>query len=189
MGVPELEEYKFGFHDDVQPVFSTGEGLTEDIVREISRVKQEPEWMLEFRLKSLEAFNKMPMQNWGPDLSDIDFDAIKYYQKPSDSPARDWDDVPEKIKETFERIGIPEAERAYLAGASAQYESEVVYHNMKEEFEKLGIILTDTDSALKEYPEIFKQYFSKLVPPTDNSLKQLCVERGKLYLCTKRRPR
>ena len=96
MGVPELEEYKFGFHDDVQPVFSTGEGLTEDIVREISRVKQEPEWMLEFRLKSLEAFNKMPMQNWGPDLSDIDFDAIKYYQKPSDRPARDWDDVPEK---------------------------------------------------------------------------------------------
>ena len=173
MGVPELEEYKFGFHDDVQPVFSTGEGLTEDIVREISRVKQEPEWMLEFRLKSLEAFNKMPMQNWGPDLSDIDFDAIKYYQKPSDRPARDWDDVPEKIKETFERIGIPEAERAYLAGASAQYESEVVYHNMKEEFEKLGIVFTDTDSALKEYPELFKQYFSKLVPPTDNKLAAL----------------
>jgi len=173
MGVPELEEYKFGFHDDVQPVFSTGEGLTEDIVREISRVKQEPEWMLEFRLKSLEAFNKMPMQNWGPDLPDIDFDAIKYYQKPSDRPARDWDDVPEKIKETFERIGIPEAERAYLAGASAQYESEVVYHNMKEEFEKLGIVFTDTDSALKEYPELFKQYFSKLVPPTDNKLAAL----------------
>jgi Fe-S cluster assembly protein SufB len=171
--VPELEEYKFGFHDDVKPVFSTGDGLTEDVVREISRVKGEPEWMLEFRLKSLAQFNKMPMQEWGPDLSDIDFSKIKYYQKPSDKPARDWEDVPEKIKETFEKIGIPEAERAYLAGASAQYESEVVYHNMKEEFEKLGIIFTDTDSALKEYPDLFKKYFAKLVPPTDNKLAAL----------------
>ena len=173
MGVPELEEYKFGFHDDVEPVFSTGEGLTEEVVREMSKIKGEPEWMLEFRLKSLETFNKMPMQSWGPDLSDIDFNAIKYYQKPSDKPARDWEDVPDKIKETFEKIGIPEAERAYLAGASAQYESEVVYHNMKDEFEKLGIIFTDTDSALKEYPELFKEYFSKLVPPTDNKLAAL----------------
>jgi Fe-S cluster assembly protein SufB len=171
--VPQLEEYKFGFHDDVKPVFSTGEGLTEDVVRAISARKEEPEWMLDFRLKSLEAFNKMPMQKWGPDLSDMDFDKIKYYQQPSDKPARDWDDVPDKIKETFERIGIPEAERKYLAGASAQYESEVVYHNMKEEFSKLGIVFTDTDTALKEYPDIFKQYFSKLVPPTDNKLAAL----------------
>ena len=169
----ELEEYQYGFHDDVQPVFTTGRGLTEEVVREISRVKEEPEWMLDFRLKSLEAYHKMPMQKWGPTLEDLDFDSIKYYQKASDKPARDWDDVPDKIKETFERIGIPEAERAYLAGASAQYESEVVYHNMKEEFQKLGIIFTDTDSALKEYPEIFKQYFSKLVPPTDNKLAAL----------------
>lgn len=173
MGVPELEEYKFGFHDDVEPIYTTGKGLTKEIVREISRVKGEPEWMLEFRLKSLETFHKMKMQDWGPDLSDIDFDAIKYYQKPSDKPARSWEDVPDKIKETFEKIGIPEAERAYLAGASAQYESEVVYHNMKEEFEKLGIIFTDTDSALREYPELFKQYFAKLVPPTDNKLAAL----------------
>ena len=172
-GVPELEEYQYGFHDDVQPVVTTGRGLTEEVVREISRVKEEPEWMLDFRLKSLEAYHKMPMQKWGPTLEDLDFDSIKYYQKASDKPARDWDDVPDKIKETFERIGIPEAERAYLAGASAQYESEVVYHNMKEEFQKLGIIFTDTDSALKEYPEIFKQYFSKLVPPTDNKLAAL----------------
>ena len=172
-GVPELEEYQYGFHDDVQPVFTTGRGLTEEVVREISRVKEEPEWMLDFRLKSLEAYHKMPMQKWGPTLEDLDFDSIKYYQKASDKPAIDWDDVPDKIKETFERIGIPEAERAYLAGASAQYESEVVYHNMKEEFQKLGIIFTDTDSALKEYPEIFKQYFSKLVPPTDNKLAAL----------------
>ena len=115
----------------------------------------------------------MPMQSWGPDLSEINFDDLIYYQKASDKPARSWDEVPEKIKETFERIGIPEAERVYLAGAAAQYESEVVYHNMKEEFQKLGIVFTDTDSALKEYPELFKQYFTKLVPPTNNKLAAL----------------
>ena len=152
----DIGEYQYGFHDDVTPVFSTGKGISEDVVRELSAEKGEPEWMLEFRLKSLEIFNKMPMQDWGPDLSDIDFDEITYYQKASDKPARSWDDVPDKIKETFERIGIPEAERAYLAGASAQYESEVVYHNMKDEYDKLGIVFTDTDSALKEYPELFK---------------------------------
>ena len=171
--VPELEEYKFGFHDDVEPVFSTGDGLTEDVVREISRVKGEPEWMLDFRLKSLEQFNKMPMQEWGPDLSDIDFSKIKYYQKPSDKPARDWDDVPDKIKETFEKIGIPEAERAYLAGASAQYESEVVYHNMEKELEEKGIIFKDTDSALRENEELFREYFASVVPAADNKFAAL----------------
>ncbi len=169
----DLGEYKYGFRDDVTPVFSTGKGISEDVVRAMSAEKEEPEWMLEFRLKSLETFNKMPMQEWGPDLSGINFDDLTYFQKASDKPARDWEDVPEKIKETFERIGIPEAERAYLAGASAQYESEVVYHNMKEEYDKLGIIFTDTDSALKEYPELFKKYFSKLVPPTDNKFAAL----------------
>lgn len=169
----DLGEYKYGFHDDVTPIYSTGKGISEQVVRDMSAAKGEPEWMLDFRLKSLETFNKMPMQEWGPDLSGIDFDDLTYYQKPSDKPARSWDEVPEKIKETFERIGIPEAERAYLAGASAQYESEVVYHNMKEEYDKLGIIFTDTDSALKEYPDLFKQYFSKLVPPTDNKFAAL----------------
>ena len=169
----DIGDYKFGFHDDVTPIFSTGKGISEAVVREMSAAKGEPEWMLEFRLKSLEIFNKMPMQDWGPDLSDINFDEINYYQKASDRPARSWDDVPDKIKETFERIGIPEAERAYLAGASAQYESEVVYHNMKDEYDKLGIIFTDTDSALKEYPDLFKKYFAKLVPPTDNKLAAL----------------
>lgn len=135
----DLGEYKYGFRDDVTPVFSTGKGISEDVVRAMSAEKEEPEWMLEFRLKSLETFNKMPMQEWGPDLSGINFDDLTYFQKASDKPARDWEDVPEKIKETFERIGIPEAERAYLAGASAQYESEVVYHNMKEEFEKVWV--------------------------------------------------
>ena len=169
----DLGEYKYGFRDDVTPVFSTGKGISEDVVRAMSAEKGEPEWMLEFRLKSLETFNKMAVQEWGPDLSGINFDDLTYFQKASDKPARDWEDVPEKIKETFERIGIPEAERAYLAGASAQYESEVVYHNMKEEYDKLGIIFTDTDSALKEYPELFKKYFSKLVPPTDNKFAAL----------------
>ncbi|GFH42224.1 hypothetical protein Hs30E_07750 [Lactococcus hodotermopsidis] len=169
----DLGDYQFGFHDDVTPIYSTGKGLTEAVVREISAAKDEPEWMLDFRLKSLKAFHKMSLPDWGADLSVVNFDDIIYYQKPSDKPARSWEDVPEKIKETFERIGIPEAERAYLAGASAQYESEVVYHNMKDEFTKLGIVFTDTDSALKEYPEIFKKYFAKLVPPTDNKLAAL----------------
>ena len=137
----DLGEYKFGFHDDVEPVLSTGKGLNEDVIRELSAAKGEPEWMLEFRLKSYETFKKMPMQTWGADLSEIDFDDLIYYQKPSDKPARSWDDVPEKIKETFERIGIPEAERAYLAGASAQYESEVVYHNMRKSSRSWGLSL------------------------------------------------
>lgn len=168
-----MEDYQYGFSDDVIPVYSTGRGLTPEVVKEISKAKEEPQWMLNFRLKALETFNKMPMQTWGPSLDEIDFDTIKYYQKASDKAVRDWEEVPDKIKETFERIGVPEAERAFLAGASAQYESEVVYHSMKEEFEKLGIIFTDTDSALKEYPELFKKYFATLVPPTDNKLAAL----------------
>ena len=168
----DLGEYKFGFlWCRACPI--DRKRIERRCIRELSAAKGEPEWMLEFRLKSYETFKKMPMQTWGADLSEIDFDDLIYYQKPSDKPARSWDEVPEKIKETFERIGIPEAERAYLAGASAQYESEVVYHNMKEEFQKLGIIFTDTDSALKEYPDLFKQYFAKLVPPTDNKLAAL----------------
>ena len=134
----DLGEYKFGFHDDVDPILSTGNGLNESVY---SRVVCCEKWgrngCWSSVWKSYEAFKKMPMQTWGADLSDIDFDDLIYYQKPSDKPARSWDEVPEKIKETFERIGIPEAERAYLAGAAAQYESEVVYHNMKEEFQKL----------------------------------------------------
>lgn len=168
-----MEDYQYGFSDDVTPVYSTGRGLTPEVIKEISKAKEEPQWMLDFRLKALETFNKMPMQTWGPSLDEIDFDTIKYYQKASDKAVRDWEEVPDKIKETFERIGVPEAERAFLAGASAQYESEVVYHSMKEEFEKLGIIFTDTDSALKEYPELFKKYFATLVPPTDNKLAAL----------------
>lgn len=166
--VPVVDDYKFGFHDDAEIIYSTGKGLNEAIVREISQKKNEPEWMLGYRLKSLEVFKKSKLPDWGPDLSEIDFNDITYYQTATDKVARTWDDVPEEIKETFEKIGIPEAERAYLAGVSVQYESEAVYHSMKEEFDKLGIVFTDTDTALKEYPEIFKEHFGTVVPPTDN---------------------
>ena len=173
MEVPEREQYQYGFHDDVDSIYTTGKGLTEKTVREISQRKNEPEWMLDYRLKAYAHFLKRPMPEWGADLSAIDFDEITYYKTVSNQPERDWEDVPEKVKETFERLGIPEAERKYLAGAGAQYESEVVYHNMKEEFEKLGIVFTDTDSALKEYPEIFKEHFGTVVPATDNKLAAL----------------
>ncbi|MCI3029112.1 Fe-S cluster assembly protein SufB [Desemzia sp. C1] len=173
MEVPEREQYQYGFHDDVDSIYTTGKGLTEKTVREISQRKNEPEWMLDYRLKAYSHFLKRPMPEWGADLSAIDFDEITYYKTVSNQPERSWDDVPEKVKETFERLGIPEAERKYLAGAGAQYESEVVYHNMKEEFEKLGIVFTDTDSALKEYPEIFKEHFGTVVPATDNKLAAL----------------
>ncbi|GAA0366795.1 Fe-S cluster assembly protein SufB [Alkalibacterium iburiense] len=172
--VPELKEYQFGFHDkDVEAVYDTGRGLTEDIIRDISARKNEPQWMLDYRLKSYEHYKSRPTPEWGADLSDVDFDNYTYFRKASDKPARSWDDVPEKIKETFERLGVPEAERQYLAGSGAQYESEVVYHNMKEEFEKMGIVFMDTDSALQEYPEIFKEHFGTVVPPTDNKLAAL----------------
>ncbi|MBC9825683.1 Fe-S cluster assembly protein SufB [Carnobacterium inhibens] len=171
--VPERENYQFGFHDDVKSVYTTGKGHSEATVREISKRKQEPDWMLDYRLRAYDHFNKRPMPEWGADLSEIDFDNITYYKTVSNQPERSWEDVPDKVKETFERIGIPEAERKYLAGAGAQYESEVVYHNMKEEFEKMGIVFTDTDTALKEYPEIFKEHFGTVVPATDNKLAAL----------------
>lgn len=113
-------DYEYGFHDDIKPVFTTGEGLSEEVIREISRVKDEPEWMLDFRLKSLKIFNKLKMPGYGPDLSELDFDKINYFIRSSDRKARSWDDVPEDIKRTFERLGVPEAERAHLAGSSAQ---------------------------------------------------------------------
>ncbi|EHJ51999.1 Fe-S cluster assembly protein SufB [Streptococcus macacae] len=169
----DLGDYKFGFHDNVEPIVSTGKGATEAAVRELSRTKGEPKWMLDFRLEALAAFHQMPMPDWGPDLSELDFDEIIYYQKASEKAEHSWEDVPEEIKETFERIGIPEAERHYLAGAVVQYESEVVYHHMKDEYDRLGIIFTDADTALKEHPELFKKYFAKIVPPSDNKLAAL----------------
>ncbi|EAE0846612.1 Fe-S cluster assembly protein SufB [Listeria monocytogenes] len=171
--IPEIGEYQYGFHDKDTSVFRTERGLTEKVVREISNIKEEPEWMLEFRLKSLEQFYKMPMPTWGGDLSELKFEDITYYVKPSEQTVRSWDEVPEEIKHTFDKLGIPEAEQKYLAGASAQYESEVVYHNMKQDLEDLGIVFKDTDSALKENEDIFKEYFAKVIPPSDNKFAAL----------------
>lgn len=167
------QEYEYGFHDDIQPVFSTGRGLTEEVVRAISKEKNEPEWMLDYRLKAYEIYKAMPMPKFGPDLSELDLDHMLYYQKMTDKKFRDWEEVPDDLKKSFDRLGVPEAERKYLAGSSAQYESEVVYHNMREEFEKLGIIFTDTDTALREYPNLFKEWFGKLVQPDDNKFAAL----------------
>ncbi|HLQ39358.1 MAG TPA: Fe-S cluster assembly protein SufB [Tetragenococcus sp.] len=166
-------DYEYGFHDDVKPVYSSGTGLTEDTIREMSRIKGEPQWMLDYRLQSLKLFHKLPMPKFGPDLSGIDFDKVIYYQKSSEKNTNSWEDVPDKIKDTFERLGIPEAERQYLAGAAAQYESEVVYHNMKDEFKKQGIIFTDTDTALREYPELVKEYFGTVISNAEHKFAAL----------------
>ncbi|MDQ0159526.1 Fe-S cluster assembly protein SufB [Alkalibacillus salilacus] len=170
---PEIGDYKYGFHDKDVSIFRTERGLTENVVREISRQKEEPEWMLEYRLKAYEQFHKKPMPQWGGDLNELDFDEITYYVKPSDQTERSWDEVPEEIKQTFDRLGIPEAEQKYLAGVSAQYESEVVYHNMEKELEEMGVIFKDTDTALKENEELFREYFGKVIPPSDNKFAAL----------------
>ncbi|NIK12196.1 Fe-S cluster assembly protein SufB [Alkalibacillus almallahensis] len=170
---PEIGDYKYGFHDKDVSIFRTERGLTENVVREISRQKEEPEWMLEYRLKAYEQFHKKPMPQWGGDLNELDFDEITYYVKPSDQTERSWDEVPEEIKQTFDRLGIPEAEQQYLAGVSAQYESEVVYHNMEKELEDMGVIFKDTDTALKENEELFREYFGKVIPPSDNKFAAL----------------
>ncbi len=171
--VQSNDQYEYGFHDQVTPKYSTGRGLTEDVVRKISAEKHEPQWMLDYRLKSYRIFKKLPMPKFGPDLSGIDLKNMLYYQKMTDRKYRDWDDVPDDLKKTFERLGVPEAERKYLAGSAAQYESEVVYHNMKKQFAKMGIIFTDTDTALQKYPQLFKKWFGKLVKPADNKFAAL----------------
>ena len=170
---PDVGDYKYGFHDKDVSIFRSERGLTEDIVREISKMKEEPEWMLNFRLKSLKQFYKMPMPMWGGDLSELNFDEITYYVKPSEHTERSWDEVPEEIKQTFDKLGIPEAEQKYLAGVSAQYESEVVYHNMQEDLEAQGIIFKDTDSALRENEDIFKEHIASVIPPADNKFAAL----------------
>lgn len=168
-----LSEYKYGFNVDAKSVFKADKGLTEQLVRKISEYKEEPEWMLEFRLNALKIFREKPMPSWGADLSGIDFDNIHYYVKPSDRPVRDWDEVPDEIKETFERLGVPEAERKFLAGSGAQFESEMVYHNLQEDLEKQGVIFDGIDDALKKHPELFRQYFATVVPPADNKFAAL----------------
>ena len=166
-------DYQYGFSDKDVSIFKTDKGLTKEIVKTISERKEEPQWMLEYRLNALKEFYRMPMPTWGGDLSEIDFEDLTYYVKPSEKTERSWDEVPQEIKNTFEKLGIPEAEQKYLAGVSAQYESEVVYHNMHKQFEEKGIIFEDTDTALKNHEEIFKEYFSKAVDFNDNKFAAL----------------
>lgn len=169
----DVGDYKFGFSYPDQSVFKTKKGLDEEVVSAISHHKNEPDWMLQFRLRSLDEFRKREMPNWGADLSSLDFDDMYYYAKPAESKFESWEDVPESIKETYERLGIPEAERKFLAGVGAQYDSEVVYHNLREELSEQGVIFSDPESALQEHPEIFKKYFGTIIPYTDNKFAAL----------------
>lgn len=169
----KLTDYQYGFHVDTKSIYKSEKGLTREIVEEISRQKNEPQWMLDFRLKSLDIFNAKPMPTWGGDMSGIDFGNIHYYIKPSDRPQRSWDDVPDEIKETFERLGVPQAERAFLAGSGAQFESEMVYHNLQESLARKGVLFEGTDVALQKYPELFREHFATIVPPGDNKFAAL----------------
>ncbi|MCC7423736.1 MAG: Fe-S cluster assembly protein SufB [Planctomycetaceae bacterium] len=167
-------DYQYGFHDPTDNyVFTARKGIDADIVRQISEMKKEPRWMREFRLKSLEMFFAKPMPHWGGDMSELDFQDIHYYVRASDRQERDWESVPEDIRKTYDRLGIPEAEKKYLAGVKAQYESEVVYGSLQEDLEKQGVIFTDTDSALQQHPELFREYFGTIIPPSDNKFAAL----------------
>jgi Fe-S cluster assembly protein SufB len=166
-------DYKYGFKTETTSVKKTKKGLSEQIVREISEIKNEPEWMLNIRLEALKSFYEISNPSWGPDLSGIDFDDIIYYIKSSDRVEKDWSEVPEEIKETFDKLGIPEAEQKYLSGVTTQFESEAVYHSTIKELTDLGVIFLDTDSALKEHPELFKKYFTKAVSYKDNKYAAL----------------
>ena len=163
---------KYDFHTTSAPIFKARKGIDAEIVRQISDMKDEPEWMRKFRLDSLEIFNSKPMPRWGGNIA-INFQDIYYYLKPAEHQGRTWDDVPEEIKRTFDRLGIPEAEKKYLAGVKAQFESEVVYGSLKEDLAEKGVIFTDTDTAVKEYPDLVREYFSTIIPPTDNKFAAL----------------
>ncbi len=171
----ELDEYKYGFVDEEKHVFRTQPGLSEEVVRQISAQKEEPEWMLEFRLKALQIYESKPMPTWGGDLSKLEetLDEIYFYVRPQDRMERSWDDVPENIKNTFERLGIPEAEQKVLAGVGAQYESEMVYHSLKEEWESKGVIFDSIEDGLKNHPELFRKYFGTVIPSADNKFSAM----------------
>ena len=170
----DMDYSKYDFKDSTELyVHLSKKGLSKDTIIAISQMKNEPQWMLDFRLRSYDVFMKKPMPTWGGDLSKIDFQNIYYYAKATEKTEKSWDDVPADVKNTFEKLGIPEAEKKFLAGVGAQYESEVVYHNLREDLQKQGVLFLDTDSALKEQPEIFKKYFGKVIPPEDNKFAAL----------------
>ncbi len=174
---PELEglgRYKFGWADSDEAGAIAARGLSEDVVRNISALKNEPEWMLDMRLKGLRLFDKKPMPHWGADLSGIDFDNIKYFVRSTEKQAATWDDLPADIKNTYDKLGIPEAEKQRLvAGVAAQYESEVVYHQIREDLEQLGVIFVDTDTGLREHEDLFREYFASVIPAGDNKFSAL----------------
>lgn len=169
----KLGDYKYGFKDPENYVFKSRKGLDKEIVKQISEMKGEPEWMLNFRLKALEHFEKRPMPQWGADLSDLDLNDIYYYVKPTTDQSQSWDDVPETIKNTFDKLGIPEAERKFLAGVGAQYESEMVYHSVLEHLEKQGVIFLSIEEGLRQYPDLFREHFGTVIPIEDNKFAAL----------------
>jgi Fe-S cluster assembly protein SufB len=164
---------RYGFHKPEKYIVKMDKGLSKRVVEEISAYKNEPDWMRDFRLRALDIFLRKPTPTWGADLSGVDFDNIHYYVRPTDRPEHNWDDVPEEIKDTFDKLGIPEAEKKFLAGVGAQYESEMVYHSLQKHWEELGVIFVDTDTGLREHPDLFKKYFATIVPPGDNKLAAL----------------
>ena len=170
----DMDYSKYDFKDSTEMyVHLSKKGLSKETVISISKMKNEPQWMLDFRLRSYEIFMQKPMPTWGGDLSVIDFQNIYYYAKASDKVEKNWDDVPDNVKKTFDKLGIPEAEKKFLAGVGAQYESEVVYHSLREDLAKQGVLFLDTDAALHEHPELFKKYFGKIIPPEDNKFAAL----------------
>src|SRR5215211_742470 len=172
--IDQLSRYKFGWVDSDAAGAAAKRGLSDEVVRDISAKKSEPEWMLELRLKGLRLFHRKPLPTWGADLADIDFDNIKYFVRSTEKQAASWDELPEDIKATYDRLGIPEAEKQRLiAGVAAQYESEVVYHQIREDLESQGVLFLDTDTALREHPEIFREYFGTVIPVGDNKFASL----------------
>ncbi|MDE0322087.1 MAG: Fe-S cluster assembly protein SufB [Acidimicrobiaceae bacterium] len=169
----DLGKYKLGWSDEEDYVFKPRKGLDEEIIREMSALKNEPQWMLDFRLRAYKIFQRKPMPNWGGDMSEIYFDDIYYYIKPTEGQVDAWEELPDSVKDTYEKLGIPEAERKYLAGVTAQYESEVVYHRNREDLEAQGVLFSDMDSAVKEYPDIVQRYFGSIIPPGDNKFAAL----------------
>jgi Fe-S cluster assembly protein SufB len=170
----DMDYSKYDFKDSTEVyAYLSKKGLSRGTIEEISKMKGEPDWMLEFRLRSYDVFMSKPMPNWGGDLGHIDFQNIYYYAKAAGKQSQSWDDVPESVRNTFEKLGIPEAERKFLAGVGAQYESETVYHHLNEELEKQGVIFVDTDTAVKKYPDILRKHFGKIIPPEDNKFAAL----------------
>src|SRR5512140_1189890 len=169
-----IGQYKYGFHDSEDKyVFKSKKGLSREVVEQISNMKGEPQWMLDFRLKALDHFNKRAIPDWGPSLKDLNFDEIYFYVKPAEKQEKSWDDVPDDIKRTFDRLGVPEAERKFLAGLGAQYESEMVYHSIQEHLEKQGVIFLSIEHGLQQYPELFREYFGTVIPIEDNKFAAL----------------